>query len=137
MYKMSTLGNIIKGKCWIGDPCYVCKDWDSFCTTLFAIPGNEHCAYDKNGIKVDTIHGSFYVAGTKHGDGCYDCKVNGKKVASLGVDAGMLSVIPFHVVNNILREGDSLDCGVWLELDGEFKAKDGNFSVGTMKVKTH
>ena len=40
-----------------------------------------------------------FVWSTAYGDGSYDLTMNNKVIASLGVDAGMLSMIPMRLIN--------------------------------------
>jgi hypothetical protein len=78
------------GEYYIGDPCYVLSHvWDALCTAMFAsTPGG----YD--GVYTLANYGKVAIAGTAYGDGRYYAS-NG---ASLGVDAGCLSIVPLHVV---------------------------------------
>ena len=74
----------VKGKVWIGDPCYVCAEWEEFCDTLWKLENNEHSKITSDGVKFNTRFGSFYVCGTKYGDGCYPCTKDGEKYWKFG-----------------------------------------------------
>jgi len=93
-----------KGLLWFGDPCYVVPDkrWDSFC-------GRYICYVRDHQVKVTDEGETFYSWSTAYGDGEYDLKKDGKIVASLGVDAGMLSVIPMRLIKKWINEsGENL-----------------------------
>ena len=83
---------------WFGDPCYVVpvKRWDSFCGC--------GSGYFKDQMKVTDEGETFYSWSTAYGDGEYDLKKDGKIVASLGVDAGLLSVVPMRLINKWSNE---------------------------------
>tara|TARA_A100001015_G_C14990990_1_gene713935 strand:- start:521 stop:1123 length:603 start_codon:yes stop_codon:yes gene_type:complete len=82
---------------WFGDPCYIVQDkrWDSFC---YLKSEHQYKVIDKS------FPCPFYVWSTAWGDGEYDLKLNGKVVAPLGVDAGMLSIIPMRLVKKWRNE---------------------------------
>jgi hypothetical protein len=65
----------------------------------------------KHQVKVidKSLPDPFYVWDTACGDGSYDLKMNGEVVASLGVDAGMLIIIPMRLIKKWRNEsGESL-----------------------------
>ena len=87
---------------WFGDPCYVVPDdlWGHFCVLDSK---HQYKVIDKG------LPCPFYVWMTAWGDGEYDLKINGKVVASLGVDAGMLSMIPMRIIKKWRKEsGENL-----------------------------
>ena len=79
---------------WFGDPCYVVPDelWGPFCDLW---------TNSKHQVKVNykNLPCDSFVWSTAGGDGCFDLKKNGEVVATLGVDAGMLSMIPMRLIN--------------------------------------
>lgn len=120
-----------KGKCWVGDPCYVIDEdnWDLFCSKLYP---NHECVIDSTeGGMVVTNKGKFFICGTAYGDGCYPLTKKGDEVATLGVDAGMLAIIPVEML-------DDANCtlGHIVEVNGRVRAEGGNFSCGDIEVKT-
>lgn len=88
------------GGVWFGDPCYVFPNerWEEFCNTMFAYE-KAHDP-DRHYIgKVTSFTGTdWYTWSTAYGDGCYHLQLNGNTVGRLGVDAGMLSAIPWSLI---------------------------------------
>lgn len=130
-----------KGKYIVTDPCYVFPDseWSKFCDTTQSIEGNENCALDRDGIKISYNGIDFFVCGTKYGDGCFPIYKNGIPIADLGVDAGLLSVIPVELLKTWkadMKEAKRL--GVFITLDKSYpvKVSDGDFSFGPFEVFT-
>jgi hypothetical protein len=139
----------IKGKVWIGDPCYVFGDnaWNEFMAVQWADRKNPNkpTVDDHNGAVLETVHGPAYLCGTAYGDGFYDVRVNGESVGGCGVDAGLLSVIPLATVKKLVKDKkrggagngrDNLALGLILAVDGKFEANGGDFSVGNLSVNT-
>jgi len=134
---------------WVGDPCYVVPDqyWDSLCANW--------AAYDKK-HQYDTDYKHHYVAevqdeesglcfhlwSTAYGDGCYPLFVNDDKVASLGVDAGTLSVIPMTLIKHWVEQGligSYLECGHVVDakhLRGDMICEEGDFFWGDLSLPT-
>lgn len=125
---------------WFGDPCYVVPDelWDSFCGL-----------YSKHQVKVNykNLPCDSFVWSTAWGDGEYELKKDGEVIASLGVDAGMLSMIPMRLINKWRSEsGEKLgdiEPGYFsggYALHGSFKGelvvKGGNMSFGNITILT-
>lgn len=79
--------SLAPGKYWITDPCYAYpeKEWHKFCHIL-----------DGDGWYTYSGH-SFFVWGTAYGDGLYSL-TGPNTAATLGVDAGLLSIIPEALV---------------------------------------
>ena len=79
---------------WFGDPCYVVPNdlWDSFCRLW---------TDSKHQVKVNykNFPCDSFVWDTAWGDGEYELKKDGDVIASLGVDAGMLSMIPMRLID--------------------------------------
>ena len=134
------------GKAWIGDPCYVFPEdyWDNFCSLMF---GDSHnpVVNDKDGAEVVvTVDGKdykFWIIGTAFGDGNYALRKNGMEIGTgLGVDAGLLAVIPLDVLEAWDGKEDHLGTTILLQnatltaSEGNFqlKAKDGNYTVNTV-----
>ena len=112
--------------------------WDSF------------CGFDsKNQVKVNykNLPCDFFVWSTAYGDGCFDLKKNGDVVAELGVDAGMLSMIPMRLINKWrIESGEKLGdiepgyFGGGYALQGSFQGQliveKGNMSFGDITILT-
>lgn len=85
---------------WFGDPCYVVPDnlWSTWCDKCHSYerldPELPRCYI----AECRSEHHTFYTWSTAHGDGCYDLFVDDNRVASLGVDAGVLSAIPMSLI---------------------------------------
>ncbi|RTL01315.1 MAG: hypothetical protein EKK57_04990 [Proteobacteria bacterium] len=88
------------GKYVITDPCYILDNnseahddiWGDW---LEKYDYFEYANYaEHEGIR-------FFAACTAYGDGCYPLYKNGVEIASLGVDAGLLSIIPFSLVEKL------------------------------------
>ena len=119
---------------WFGDPCYVVPNdlWEPFCRLW---------TDSKHQVKVNykNLPCDFFVWSTAWGDGEYELKMNGEVIASLGVDAGMLSMIPMRLINTwIIESGEKLgdvepgyfEGGYALQgsFQGELVVKGGNMS---------
>jgi len=129
---------IPNGKAWIGDPCYVFPDthWANLCSLMFPQKGPKShlpAVNDWNGaeviVEVDDKEYKFWIIGTASGDGCYSLTKNGSMISdSLGVDAGLLSVIPLNVL--MAWEGTEDGLGVTVELkQAVLTANEGNFTL--------
>lgn len=88
------------GNYWMGDPCYVVaeEDWDSLLkdTGFFGLSGhttNEE-VYD-DGLFIYNS-GQCFAHQTAHGDGVYYSTDGNMR---LGVDAGLLGILPEDVIN--------------------------------------
>ena len=127
---------------YVGDPCYAIdgERWHLFCERLFAVEHNEkfNGRGNSNGplyIKwsVKELHNSYEskyhhtaeVWSSPGGDGCWNFDERddlGNKIR-LGVDAGLLAVIPVSICEENIVGDDS---GAWfvnkptLETDGHF-----------------
>lgn len=130
----------LTGDYWLGDPCYVFsdEDWQKLCSLMFEKGTADFD--DSNSIRLVEVDGvACFLFGTAHGDGCYALKDGRKKIADLGVDAGMLSMIPMSLVN---REDWREDCkwlGTVLTFDGKpepIGVEGGNFYYGKYKINT-
>jgi hypothetical protein len=124
------------GKYYIGDPCYAIKDenW---------IPLLDDTGYlglhkeKENGEPlVNWDDGLFsyrfrtcFAHGTAYGDGCYMSNTG----LEFGVDAGLLSIIPFDVV-----DGDSIHGGNIVDFNNCFMVweEDGTFHFGNIVIPT-
>jgi hypothetical protein len=98
-YQMPSDAKIeLSGKVYVGDPCYVINDsdWDHVCDLMI----NEDFD-DRNKLRVFEINNvKSYWFGTAYGDGCYSLLENKFPIpiAMLGVDAGLLSLIPVEIL---------------------------------------
>ena len=141
------------GKYIISDPCYLFPDgeWTDFCNCIKYgndpyQPKNGNCEsiYPQNSDSAFEMKykvQSFYVIPTAYGDGGYDLKENRKSIGILGVDAGLLSVIPFELFKTWpdfekLKDND-LGITIELEKDEVLKCSKGNFKLGKFSVKTN
>jgi len=122
------------GKYWVGDPCYVFPNdnWSDFCNVMMGGHGN---VYVENGIK-------FFVAGTAHGDGEYELRLNGDTIGQCPVDAGMLSVVPAALLKRWKSEKNRTVLkdfgGVWIELTAlaGISQSGGDISFGNYTLNT-
>ena len=84
----------------------------------------------------------FHLWSTAYGDGCYPLFVNDDKVASLGVDAGTLSVIPMTLIKHWVEQGligSYLECGHVVDakhLRGDMICEEGDFFWGDLSLPT-
>ena len=98
-----------QGGVYFGDPCYVVPDghtkgdqpedlWNDLCNLMY--PDGEQDFDDRDNIRVveDDSGIKWYTWSTAYGDGCYRLNCNYNTMARLGVDAGMLSVIPLKLI---------------------------------------
>jgi len=123
-----------KGKYWVGDPCYVYpdKEWRAFCGTLLNGKFEEHVA----------VYGTkqFFVTSTAHGDGCYALLRDGKMVpGELGVDTGLLSIIPQALVRLWDTKKEANRLGIWVTIDSDCEVtvpRLGVFTFGPYSVNT-
>lgn len=80
------------GKYICTDPCYLRLEgdnfWSEFCNQLFKIS-------DKPGALMVIGKTPIFVCGTTWGDGSYNIYKDNKPVGEMGVDAGLLSLIPY------------------------------------------
>jgi hypothetical protein len=130
----------IKGEVWVGDPCYVMDDWDNFCEKLFAVEKENKGYSDRDGVKMVTDKGSFFVCGTNCGDGVFPVKAHGYQKGTVGVDAGLLSIIPMEMIAEDKR-ARAKDLGFITQVDGTVEAREGDFSIdidncGALEVVT-
>lgn len=86
---------------WFGDPCYVVPEdmWSYFCDQMFAFEKNNKMDRHYVAQVTEEAFGqTFYCWSTAWGDGSYQLQLDGHAVASLGVDAGLLSAIPMSLI---------------------------------------
>lgn len=130
-----------EGKYWVGDPCYIFNDnaWTELCNQMFDSKKHEDFD-DRNHVRVVEVENenekfTCYLFGTAHGDGSYPFRFNGKHKDTLGVDAGMLSVIP-KKLTSIEDWGCSDDCGSVITLSkdttGRMYVNNGNFEFSNV-----
>lgn len=112
-------------KYWIGDLCYVIKDWVDFCNKTFdnntIIEGDITLS---NGTKIS-------YRGTSYGDGEYQDQYGN----SYSVDSGLIGVIK---VSDIDREDHSMECGHIFEFESLPRAEynNGVISFGKVSIDT-
>lgn len=108
------------GRYWVGDLCYVYPDeeWGQFCDADFG--KTEHCI-DKDGA-IGRYHGGyfFFVAGTAYGDGIYPLRKNGQVLSNMGVDAGLLALVPMELVSIWGTTSQAYDLGVVINCEKPF-----------------
>lgn len=118
-----------KGKYWVGDPCYKypSQKWSEFCDVYFKTGDGE----------IQTEYGNFFVCSTAYGDGYYSLKKNGVSVGGMGVDAGLLSVIPAHIIAK-MENNTNMELGCFIDLteDCEISHSGGDFEFGGFSVNT-
>lgn len=128
------------GKYLIADPCYVTPDesWSDFCDILFAAEDSEYGGhlFESEGIK-------YWVGGTAYGDGLYAIRKNGAEVGTIGVDAGLLSIIPVKLLKkwNALKEAEEMvtrGLVTFVEVDKDFTIhySGGDFKFADFEVWT-
>ena len=118
---------------YIGDPCYVLDD-----ATFNKIISASSKGRDR--IKVDGF--TLFFHSTAYGDGVFDLMdyVSEEHCKSLGVDAGMLSMIPLASLNSeeLLRaKKDGLGALHRIEGTPEFRYSNGTFYFGRTDSNTH
>lgn len=133
------------GKYWLGDPCYIYPEnrWSEFCDSLETtveipngIASGDNCPFiTKEGI---------FVNDTEYGDGYYPVLKNNRNIGNLGVDAGLLSLVPLKLAEtfdkyyNKRPHGTSKDLGIILDMPKNFTVEvdGGNFSFEDYDVIT-
>ena len=114
------------GKYWIGDPCYVLgrgkhEDWIDVLNKTNYFDGD-----------VYTIRGSkLWGHGTAYGDGTY----TDKEGREYGVDAGILSVIPWKLVED-KKKADTLGHVVTFDAPFECRYDSGILHMGHISIDT-
>lgn len=128
----STIPSLPAGKYWVCDPCYAYPNdkWRDFCAVLHNAPGI-----------FNSMGQEFYVWGTAYGDGLY--MLDGPTHGQLGVDAGLLAIIPASLVKKWgsvrkmtdLKKRD-LVAFIDLEDDADIKEVGGDVEFGPYYVET-
>jgi hypothetical protein len=124
----------------IGDPCYFISNdvWDDLIeeTGCFGLDDPsvnkkmtnwDNGAYQYKGKKCFSF-------GTRYGDGAYPLSMNGKTLAILGVDAGMIGIMPVKCVDLFPKSGV-----FYHTFDAPFEVyctQDGAFTFGNIRVET-
>ena len=137
---MKLLMKLEAGRYYIGDPCYTFsgKDHDSWIDFL------DRCDWGRNENRISEYEGhKFFTAGTAWGDGTY--LLHGPDVHKyLGVDAGMLAVMPEALAKGVSeaheglwgKDGDGLYAFVDFDHDFEVSCDDGTFHFGKFVIDT-
>lgn len=130
----SIIPSLPAGKYWVCDPCYAYPDdeWQDFCDILQSKGEGWH-AYGRH---------EFFVWGTAFGDGLYE--LNGPRTLDhLGVDAGLLSIIPEALVKKwgSVKEmkrlvGMNLVALIELKEEATVEESGGNVKFGGYEVIT-
>ena len=115
------------GTYYIGDPCYVIKDWDSFLDKL----GFNGGSY-KEGHNTYAGYNLFW-SHTLHGDGTYYDQTG----RQFFVDAGMLSVLPVEICDSEMIR-DHSDISVVQNFQSDFACFDidGLIMFGNVMINT-
>ena len=111
---------------YVGDPCYVIDDarWPTFCELL------EEKGYDDVYIPWATKDGAkdkVFVVSSPGGDATWNFDMTddmGQKV-SLGVDAGLLAVVPI----DLCEEETGHICGAWFSVLPELQTEDKQYVI--------
>lgn len=130
------------------DPCYIYPDeeWSDLCG-CFEYEGFEkkkgNCrsltpVSQCSGLEMFYKDSRFIVIGTAYGDGCYPIKKGRQTIGTLGVDAGLLAVIPLELAASWPEFEKNKRLGVIVEVknDTTLEAKNGDFSFGGFSVET-
>ena len=120
------------GKYWIGDPCYYISDdnWDDVCNQIY-----DGASSSIDGMFINADGKEFIVIRTRWGDGCYALNnYYTGRVANLGVDAGLLSIIPVSLDTPLGKKSGGIV--IELEKDVPFSADNGDFVFGDYSVNT-
>jgi len=114
-----------KGKYYFGDICYIMDDevYHKVWGDKLGFADGKH---DVDFVDSKGKHwtGTFAVAGTAYGDGCYTGVHK-----DYGVDAGVLGLVPESLWDSEKGTGDNLGMIFTVKDSVTFKANDGKFSV--------
>ena len=132
----------LKGKAWIGDPCYIINDkiWTELHGHVF--PADWDTLGHRDGYVVKTSEGDFFACATAYGDGSYPVEkvADGvaKGIGDCGVDSGCLALVPSKLVKSFLKSHRGADdkLGVWVKVDGTCSATNGDWTCGDVSVNT-
>ena len=122
------------GTYWIGDPCYLVadEDWDELLRTtgFFGLPDHSSTNWD-DGL-FEYKGGTCFAWGTSYGDGLFSLLDDQRQeVAELGVDAGLLGILPdTGVVPTLMYK-------VTFDEDFEVWERNGLFYFGGYTVDTN
>ena len=115
-------------KVWLGDPCYAIRDeeWSDFVDMLTKLPYSQGIDIEWKGVKM-------FVMSTEHGDGEYDVRCGWRVVGSVGVDAGLLCVMPLEAVSDYaLALGFVAEVSPYERASGSnYELKIGDYSIPT------
>jgi len=123
------------------DPCYVIGGdpfWGDLCD--FSFPDDQE---HRNHFYIHSEGCVIFAFSTAYGDGFYPVS-DGNICKKVGVDAGMLSLIPMDYINNHCHVEDRygnkiIELGVEVELDSPDYPKydNGDVFVGNITIKTN
>lgn len=118
--------NIKAGKYWVGDPCYIYPDkqWQELCRNIL----NED----------QIVYEGFFIGSTAYGDGGYPIFCKNVQMGRLGVDAGLLSVIPLSIAQKWpeWKKRKHLGVEITVTADSVIEYSNGNFEFGDFRVIT-
>jgi len=131
----------LEGKFWVGDPCYIFADnsWQKLCK-LMCPTHTDPDFDDRDTVRVVEVDGvKCYLFGTAYGDGTYNLKQSDEVIGKLGVDAGMLSIIPMEIVK-LRGWGKTKWAGTEITFRGNNKKQigvdGGDFFVDIYSIRT-
>ena len=125
-----------KGDYIVIDPCYVLGEdpfWDDFIDFSFSGEG----PHDPTSV-VRSGGRAAFIFDTAHGDGVYPVRKDGVPVERVGVDAGLLSLIPVEMLeeNDAMKYVGDLGARVTLDIDAYPMYDEGNVTCDNIKVIT-
>lgn len=108
----ATSARMPAGKYWFGDPCYMNdhknpvheEQWDKFVEVMFP---ESHGGKDGPGIESGIAtwgDHSFFYSSTAYGDGSFFAHAHGTRSKKVGVDAGMLALVPWSLVEKMFED---------------------------------
>ncbi len=119
------------GRYIVIDPCYIYPDeeWSELCDKMFRLdlsgPYPVEIDLTRKGSLWEYNGTKFFIASTCWGDGCYPLLHNGKEITcadgdSLGVDAGLLSLIPIELAQQWPEFEENKDNGIIIDVPNPF-----------------
>jgi len=113
------------GKYLIGDPCYFYdrQHWSEFCDRININPHENYGSFIK-----DQNDNQFWYMSTANGDGAYPLYKNDIEIAELGVDSGLLAIIPLEIAQQWPNYENNKKFGhiIKIEKDCEIINRNGN-----------
>jgi len=127
---METYKIKVKGKLYIGDPCYVLSD-EAYDQLLDVILRKDGCVAT---IKANGETAEMACHQTAYGDGAYDCVTDSQYIGCCGVDSGLIGIIPFELLDTS-KVDDRMygDLAAIVDAEGEVEL---TYDEGTFYIKT-